>query len=87
MKQLNPTKTALAFGLFFGGWHVVWSVLVLLGFAQTILNFIFWAHMVSSPLKTTGFSFMQSAVLISVTFVVGFVGGFIFAKLWNWLHK
>ena len=87
MKELNEKKVALTLGLFLGGWHLVWSLLILTGLAQPLLNFIFWAHMISNPYKITGFVLTQSLILIAVTFTVGFVGGLVFAKIWNSVHK
>lgn len=87
MKELNENKVALTFGLFLGGWHLVWSLLIITGVAQMLLDFIFWAHMIANPYKVTGFTLMQSLTLIVVTFIIGYIGGFIFAKVWNIAHK
>jgi hypothetical protein len=40
MQHLSPGKTALAVGVFFGGWHVLWSLLVALNWAQSLYDFI-----------------------------------------------
>lgn len=85
--KLKVQKTALVLGVFFGLVHVMWSVLVLLGFAQPLMDFIFWAHMIVNPYHVTGFTLTQSIVLIIVTFGVGYLVGWFFAVLWNKLHK
>lgn len=87
MKELNEKKVALTLGLFLGGWHLVWSVLIVLGFAQPLLNFIFWIHMLTTPVQVTGFELTKSAILTVVTFIVGYGVGFIFAKIWNKVHR
>ena len=85
--KLKTQKVAVTVGLFLGGWHLVWSLLVLFGLAQPLLDFIFWAHMIGNPYQVTGFTFTQSATLILVTFVLGYVVGWAFAWLWNKMHK
>jgi len=87
VKELNEDKVALTIGLFIGGWHLVWSLLIIIGLAQVFLDFIFWAHMIANPYKVTGFTLTQSLILIFATFVIGYIGGFVFAKVWNTTHK
>ena len=83
MKELNECKVALTFGLFIGGWHVIWSLLILVGLAQPLIDFIFWVHMLTTPYKVTGFNLVQALVLIVVTFIIGYAVGWVFAWLWN----
>lgn len=85
--KLQTQKTALVLGVFLGGFHLVWSLFVLLGFAQPLLDFIFWAHMVANPYHVTGFTLIQTATLVVVTFGVGYLMGWVFAKMWNYFHK
>jgi len=87
VKELNENKVALTVGLVMSVFHLVWSLLLILGLAQTLLDFIFWAHMIANPYRVTGFALMQSLILIITTFVVGYIGGFVFAKVWNAMHK
>ena len=42
----SPSKVGLVIGALIGGWHVVWALLVLIGWEQPILDFIFWTHMI-----------------------------------------
>lgn len=85
--KFNVQKTALVLGIFLGLVHVVWSLLVLIGFAQPLLDFIFWVHMLANPYHVTGFTLTQSILLILVTCGVGYLVGYVFAMLWNKMHK
>ena len=87
MKQLDSKKTALTLGVFVSSVHVVWSILVLLGLAQPLMDFIFWLHMIANPYQVTGFDITRAVLLIVITFGVGYVVGWVFAWLWNKLHK
>lgn len=87
MKELNENKVALTVGLFVSGCHLVWSLLIVVGLAQPLLDFIFWAHMIANPCKVIGFTLTQSLILIIVTFAIGYIGGLIFTKVWNSIHK
>jgi uncharacterized protein YneF (UPF0154 family) len=87
MKELDKNKVGLIAGIFLGLWHTVWSLFVLIGFAQTILDWIFWLHMVVNPYTVKSFSITTAILLIVVTFIVGYIGGFVFAALWNNMHR
>lgn len=87
MKELNVDKVALSVGLFFGGIHLVWSVFVALGWAQTLINFILGLHMLNVPVQVLPFNITTAGLLVLVTFAVGYVAGRVFATVWNVVHK
>ncbi|OGG56933.1 hypothetical protein A3D71_02495 [Candidatus Kaiserbacteria bacterium RIFCSPHIGHO2_02_FULL_55_20] len=87
MNTLNTNKAGLTVGLFIGGLHAVWSVLVLSGFAQTLYDFILWAHMIHLPIIIGPFEVTAAITLVIVTFLMGYAFGYAFAYLWNWLHR
>jgi hypothetical protein len=61
--------------------------LVLLGWAQPILDFIFWAHMIKSVYVVKPFDLVAAVALIVITTVIGYVFGFLGAVIWNRLHR
>lgn len=87
MNTLNTNKVALTVGLFIGGLHAVWSVLVLSGWAQALYDFILWAHMIHLPISIGPFEVTAAITVVIVTFLMGYVFGYAFAYLWNWLHR
>jgi len=87
MNHLNPKKVGLAVGKLVGGVHLVWAILVALGWAQAVVNFSQWAHMVSVPVVVEPFNLTATITVILVAVAVGYVLGYAFAKIWNWLHR
>ena len=87
MNQLNHQKTGLTLGLMLGLLHVVWSALIALGWAKPLVDWIMGLHMIQEPLLILPFSWQSAAWLVVATFVVGNVAGFVFASLWNVVHK
>lgn len=83
----NKHRVGLVFGALLGGWHVVWSLLVLAGWAQPIYDFILWAHMIHVPLTVGPFDMTAAATLVAVTAAAGYVIGFTSAWMWNMLHR
>lgn len=85
--MIKPNKLGFVIGGLIAGWHVFWILLVLSGFAQPLMNFIFWAHMIQPVYMVKAFDPKAALTLIGVTFVVGYVFGLIGAFLWNKLHR
>ncbi len=85
--MLNPNKTGLIVGVFFGIVHLVWAVFVALGFAQAIMDWIYGLHFMSNPFYIVTFSAGTAILLVLVTFAVGYVFGSVFAMLWNAIKK
>jgi len=83
----NPNKVGLVIAALIAGWHLVWSVLVLIGCAQPILDFIFWAHMIKPVYFVKPFDPTAAVVLIAITSLIGYVFGFLGAVIWNRLHR
>jgi hypothetical protein len=61
--------------------------LVALGWAQPVIDFVFWMHFIQPVFVIRPFSLSAAAALIVFTSVVGFVMAFLFALLWNRLHR
>jgi hypothetical protein len=70
-----------------GLWHLSWLLLVAVGWAQRIVDFVFWVHFLKPPLIVEPFDVATALVLVTVTLFLGFVVGSIFALLWNRMHK
>ena len=85
--MINPNKVGLVVGAVIGGWHVIWALLVLLGWAQLLIDFIFWAHMIQPVYIIKAFEFRAALTLLTVTFLIGYAFGFFGAILWNKLHQ
>ena len=85
--RLDPLRTGLAVGAIFGLWHLAWAALVALGWAKPLLDFVLWLHMIKPFIVVEAFSFGRAAGLVVVTAAVGYVIGWLFAMLWNRVHR
>jgi hypothetical protein len=87
METINRNRTGLVFGTFLGGWHFMWVVLVALGWAQAVVDFVLRIHMIKPVYVVEPFNFWIATMLIALTGAIGYFGGFVLAALWNWLHR
>ena len=87
MKTITPGRTGLVFSALIGGWHLLWSILVLLHLAQLLIDFIFWIHFIRPVYVIEKFNAGTALLLIGVTAAIGYVVGWCFAVVWNKLHQ
>lgn len=84
---INPNLAGLAFGGMLGLWHLTWSLLVVLRWAQPLLDWILRLHMLQIPMTVLPFSLSLSVGLIIVTSLLGYILGYVFAAVWNGVQK
>ena len=87
MNNLNALRVGFALGGLLGLWHLVWSVLVAIGWAQPLIGWIFQLHMMRPPFTVMPFDIGMAALLVIVTSVFGCVLGWVFATIWNAVRK
>jgi hypothetical protein len=84
---MPPKKLAMTFGSLLALMHLGWAILVASGFAQALYNWILQLHMLSIPITVLAFDPVMAVELIIVTFVIGYVGGWVIALVWNYFAK
>ncbi|HET7888007.1 MAG TPA: hypothetical protein VFL62_17425 [Bradyrhizobium sp.] len=85
--RISVSKTGLVVGIVLGGWHLCWSLLVAAGWAQRVIDFIFWMHFIKPVYVIEPFDISRAVVLILVTATFGFVVGALGGWIWNAVHK
>jgi hypothetical protein len=85
--MINPNKVGLVIAALIGGWHLTWAVLVAAGWAQLLINLIFWAHMIQPVYVIKPFDAVAAGTLVVITLLWGYLLGFIGSGVWNKLHR
>jgi hypothetical protein len=85
--MLDKNKTGVALGVLLGLFHAAWAFLVLVGWAQPLMDWIFGLHFIQPPYTITEFYWGTAIVLIVVTAVIGYIVGWVLAAIWNGLHR
>lgn len=80
---LQAHKTGLALGGVLGLFHLVWSLLIALGVAQSFMDFIFMLHRIAPVYHVLPFDLSLAVGLVIVTSVIGYIVGYAFAMIRN----
>ena len=76
-------KTGLIVAVFFAAWHTCWALLVAMGWAQAVVDFVFWMHFIKPPYTVGPFNIWTSVILVGATAAIGFVIGYLFVLIWS----
>jgi hypothetical protein len=87
MRAIDPIKAGLVFGALMAGVHFCWALLVAVGWAQAVVDFVLWIHFIKPIYLIAPFNIAIAALLVVVTACTGFVLAFLFGLLWNHLHR
>ena len=87
MTRIHVGKAGIVLGALLAGWHLCWSALVASGWAQPVIDFVFWMHFIKPIYVIEPFDIARAAILVVLTGGLGFVIGSIFVLIWNGLYK
>ncbi len=87
MSNIHPNRVGLVLALMAGGIHVLWSLIVAMGWGQSLINFIFWVHFIKPVYEIEPFNIGTALLLVLVTASIGYAVGNGVAMLWNKLGK
>jgi hypothetical protein len=76
--NMNFLRTTFIGGLCLSSLHFCWVILVALGIAQPLLDYVFKLHMLNSPFEVQPFSLLLATGLVGITFLIGCIYGALF---------
>ncbi len=83
LRLVGVNRAGLAFALLLGGFHLFWALLVAVGMAQPLIDFVFWLHFIRPAFVIEPFDPLRASALVLFTCAVGYMFGAAFALLWN----
>ena len=86
-EQLNENKLGITLGIFFALLHAIWAILVGFGIGQKLIDLILPLHFIDMMVTVVNFNFGTALLLVILAFFGGYIGGWLFAAVWNWVNK
>ncbi len=86
MKKSSHTL-GLVLGGLFGLWHALWSLLVAIGAAKPLMDWVFTLHMIRVQYTLLPFDPTKAIVLVVVTAIMGYVMGWLAGAIWEKVAK
>ena len=86
MASININQLGLTIGVFAALCHLVWLVAVAIGI-QKFVDWILLLHSIQLNLTLTSVVILNAVLLIVIAFIGGYIFGWVFAAIWNWVGK
>ncbi len=67
--------------------HAVWSLMVAVGLAKPLFDWILSLHFLNFQYSLNPFSFGNALMLVVVTGIIGYLAGCVVGWLWNLVHR
>jgi len=81
--KTDPIRVGIIFGLVLALFHAGWAALVAAGWAQGVIDFVFWAHFIGPVYHVEPFALGRAFALLSFVFLTGLVIGTAGGWVWN----
>jgi hypothetical protein len=81
MNKSESLKNIVLGAVLLSSLHFLWLVLIYMGMAQVVIDFIFKIHMLNSPLQVQQFEWSYALLLIAVTFSAGAMYGWLYSVI------
>ena len=85
--HIQKNKFALVLGSFAAVMHLIWAVIVGLGFGQWLVDFVYSMHFMDSVMTVAPFNLGRAIGLIILAFCLAYIIGYIFSSVWNKIYK
>lgn len=86
-EKISRNRAALTVGLFIALLHAIWAIVVAIAPSamQGYLNWIFPMHFINNVFLIMPFNILNAIILVIMAFIGGYVFGWLFACIWDWL--
>jgi hypothetical protein len=88
-EKISKNRLGLTLGIFFALIHAVWAIVISImpSATQTMLNWVFMLHFLDPIYKITAANLINGLMLVILTFISGYVVGWVFAGIYNFIAK
>ena len=67
--------------------HLAWAIVVALGIAQPLVDFLIHLHMMKEDVTVLPFDFGSAVLLVLLSAAAGYVVGYLFGTIWGKVQK
>jgi hypothetical protein len=87
VEKISKNRAGLAVGLFVAIIHAIWALVIAIApeAMQKGLNWIFPMHFINNVFQVIDFNLANAIILVVMAFVGGYIFGWLFAVIWDWL--